>query len=119
MTQEKSSYLEALANDLARGADFVRQPLHHQIATKLEAMIKENGLEPGSQLPSEYELAKALKVSRVTVHQGMLVLAEKGLVQIKAGSGVYVTNMPLSVLTGTIKRYVTFGEVSHEALVAF
>ena len=119
MTQEKSSYLEALANDLARGADFVRQPLHQQIADKLEAMIKENGLEPGSQLPSEYELAKALKVSRVTVHQGMLVLAEKGLVQIKAGSGVYVTDMPLSVVTDTIERYVKFGGLSHDDLIAF
>ncbi|MBI5033708.1 MAG: FadR family transcriptional regulator [Chloroflexi bacterium] len=119
MSPEKSSYLDVLAKDLARGADFVRQPLHQQIADKLEAMIKENGLEPGSQLPSEYDLAKALKVSRVTVHQGMLVLAEKGLVQIKAGSGVYVTDMPLSVVTDTIERYVTFGGLSHDDLIAF
>jgi GntR family transcriptional repressor for pyruvate dehydrogenase complex len=109
----------SLAQDLARGADFVRLPLYQQIADKIESMIETNGLEPGNQLPSEYELAKVLKVSRVTVHQAMLVLAEKGLVQIKAGSGVYVTDMPLSVVTGTIERYVTFGGVSHEALVAF
>jgi len=119
MAQEKSYSLDSLAQDLARGSDFVRQPLHQQIAEKLEAMIKTNGLEPGNQLPSEYELGRALKVSRVTVHQAMLVLAEKGLVQIKAGSGVYVTDMPLSVVTDTIKRYVTFGGVSHEELIAF
>ncbi len=119
MNQEKAYSLDSLAQDLARGADFVRQPLHQQIADKLESMIKENGLESGSQLPSEYDLAKALKVSRVTVHQGMLVLAEKGLVQIKAGSGVYVTDMPLSVVTDTIERYVTFGGLSHDDLVAF
>ncbi len=109
----------ALAQDLARSADFVRLPLYQQIADRIESMIETNGLEPGSQLPSEYELAKALKVSRVTVHQAMLVLVEKGLVQIKAGSGVYVTDMPLSVVTGAIERYVTFGGVSHETLVAF
>jgi len=119
MVQEKSYSLESLAQDLARGADFVRQPLHQQIADKIESMIETNGLEPGNQLPSEYELARVLKVSRVTVHQAMLVLAEKGLVQIKAGSGVYVTDMPVSVVADTIERYVTFGGVSHEALVAF
>jgi len=119
MIQEKPYSLDSLAQDLARGADFVRHPLHQQIADKLESMIKANGLEPGNQLPSEYELAKALKVSRVTVHQAMLVLAEKGLVQIRAGSGVYVTDVPLSVVTNTIERYVTLGGLSHDDLVAF
>ena len=119
MGQEKSYSLDSLAQELARGSDFVRQPLHQQIAEKIEAMIKTNGLEPGSQLPSEYEISRALKVSRVTVHQAMLVLAEKGLVQIKAGSGVYVTGMPLSVVTNTIERYVNFGGLSHDDLVTF
>ena len=119
MVQERSYSLDSLAQDLARGSDFVRQPLHQQIAEKIEAMIKTNGLGPGNQLPSEYEIGRVLKVSRVTVHQAMLVLAEKGLVQIRAGSGVYVTDMPLSVVTDTIKRYVNFGGVSHEELVAF
>jgi len=119
MSQDRPNSLDSLAQDLARGADFVRQPLHQQIADKLESMIKTNGLEPGDQLPSEYELAKALKVSRVTVHQAMLVLTEKGLVQIRAGSGVYVTDVPLSVVTNTIERYVTLGGISHDALVAF
>ena len=82
-------------------------------------MIKTTGLESGAQLPSEYELARALKVSRVTVHQAMLILAEKGLVQIRAGSGVYVTDVPLSVVTNTIERYVTLGGISHDDLVSF
>ena len=58
MVLEKSEYLSSLAQDLARGSDFVRQPLHQQIAEKIEAMIKTNGLEPGSQLPSEYEIGR-------------------------------------------------------------
>jgi GntR family transcriptional repressor for pyruvate dehydrogenase complex len=119
MSKDKPYSLDSLAQDLARGADFVRQQLHRQIADKLESMIKTNGLVPGDQLPSEYEFAKALNVSRVTVHQAMVVLAEKGLVQIRAGSGVYVTGVPLSVVTNTIERYVTLGGISHDDLVAF
>jgi len=105
--------------DLFQDIDVSRAPLHERIAAKLQQLIADNRLTAGSQLPSERELAAALGVSRVTMHQAMLVLAQRGLVQIKAGSGIFVTDLPPSIVADSIERYYTFNSGSHEDLVTF
>lgn len=105
--------------DLFRDIDVSRAPLHERIAERLQQLIADNRLAAGSQLPSERELAAALGVSRVTMHQAMLVLAQRGLVHIKPGSGIFVTNLPASVIADSIERYYTFNSRSHADLVTF
>ncbi len=46
----------------------------------------------GDRLPSIHELAKRFSVSTLTIGQAITVLAERGLVTRKRGSGIYVVD---------------------------
>lgn len=65
--------------------------LYHEIADKIIDLIKEGVFLPGSRLPSERELSERFDVSRVTVREAEIALQAKGLIEIKTGSGVYVS----------------------------
>jgi GntR family transcriptional repressor for pyruvate dehydrogenase complex len=108
-----------ITEDLQGSFEFSREPLHERIAATLEDIILARHLTPGSQLPPERELASTLGVSRVTVHQAMLLLEQRGVVQIRTGSGIFVTDVPPTVVASSIEHYYTFGGFSHEELIKF
>jgi len=94
-----------------------RERLHEQIAQSIEEMIAADQLLPGDQLPTERELAKLLGVNRATVREGIRLLQQRGLVDMKVGSGTFVTNVPPSVVVDSIERYVNHSTCTHEKLV--
>lgn len=65
--------------------------LYHDIADKIINLIKEGIFIPGARLPSERELSERFGVSRVTVREAEIALQAKGLIEIRTGSGVYVS----------------------------
>lgn len=67
--------------------------LYQDIAAKIVALIDEGQYGPGARLPTERELAQRFGVSRVTVREAEIALQAQGLIQIKTGSGVYVTDV--------------------------
>jgi GntR family transcriptional repressor for pyruvate dehydrogenase complex len=94
-----------------------RRPLHERIADEMEEMIAFHQLAPGTQLPTERELAQRLDVNRSTVHQAIGLLQQRGLVGMKVGSGTYVTSMPASVVADSIQRYFLFASCSIADLI--
>src|SRR5882762_9886677 len=66
--------------------------LYEQIAQKLARDIAIGRYELGQRLPSERELAQSFGVSRPTVREAIIALELDGLVDVRLGSGVYVTN---------------------------
>jgi DNA-binding FadR family transcriptional regulator len=66
--------------------------LYEQIFQKLAGSIAEGKYEVGQRLPSERELAQTFGVSRPTVREAIIALELDGLVEVRLGSGVYVTN---------------------------
>ncbi len=66
--------------------------LFQEVAERIAAMIAGGAYPPGSRLPGEREIAEQLGVSRVTVREAEIALQARGLVTIKTGSGVYVTD---------------------------
>lgn len=64
--------------------------LYLQIANKLAIQINTGEFSPGSRLPAERDLAQNYEVSRQTVREALIALEVSGLVEIRAGSGVYV-----------------------------
>ncbi|NJR44316.1 FadR family transcriptional regulator [bacterium] len=66
--------------------------LGEQIAERLALRISEGEYAIASRLPSERELAERFAVGRPAVREALLVLERDGLVEIKTGSGVYVTS---------------------------
>lgn len=58
---------------------------------KLKAYIKDQNLQKGDKLPTEPELIKILGVGRSTVRESVKILAYSGVVEVKQGSGIYLT----------------------------
>jgi DNA-binding FadR family transcriptional regulator len=66
--------------------------LYEQISQKLAKAIADGKYAVGQRLPSERELAQAFGISRPTVREAIIALELDGLVEVRLGSGVYVTN---------------------------
>ena len=66
--------------------------LYLKVAEQLSAHIDSGDIEVGDRLPSERDLAEQFGVSRPTIREAMIALELAGRVEIRSGSGVYVTD---------------------------
>jgi GntR family transcriptional repressor for pyruvate dehydrogenase complex len=87
-----------------------RRKLTETVAEQLLAAIRE--LPPGTKVPSERELTKELGVGRSTVREALNGLAMLGIVEIRHGQGVFVTDAPVQVsgpraITAALERGIT------------
>lgn len=65
--------------------------LFQSVAEQIAELIDEGAFPPGTRLPGERELAERLGVSRVTIREAEIALQAVGRLEIKTGSGVYVS----------------------------
>ena len=65
--------------------------LYRQIAVQIERLIRAGEFAPAERLPAERELARSLGVSRPSLREAMIALELAGLVEVRTGSGIYVT----------------------------
>lgn len=66
-------------------------PLYSQIEQQLRGLIESGKLPPRSRVPSEVDLAKTYKVSRMTARKAIDSLVNSGLLSRRAGKGTFVT----------------------------
>jgi GntR family transcriptional regulator len=66
------------------------QPRYQGVAAALGALIAAGTLPPGTRLPPERDLAALCGLSRVTIRKAVQILAEKGALVQRQGSGTYV-----------------------------
>lgn len=66
-------------------------PLYRQIAEILRDRIRNGIFEPGSRIPTEYELCDRFGVSRISVRQALAELVSDDLLEKRQGSGTYVS----------------------------
>ena len=69
----------------------VQRRLHAHVVDALVPMIASGELAPGSLLPTEPEMSARFGVSRSVVREALRVLGEKGLIEVRHGSGTRVT----------------------------
>lgn len=67
---------------------------HRKIAADLRAEIDRGDYKPGHQLPSGSELMRRYNVARQTVQNAFDLLKAEGLVEARAGAGVFVRSRP-------------------------
>jgi len=65
--------------------------LYRQIAEQIRGLITSGEYAVGARLPPERDLAKQLRVSRPSVREALIALEVEGLVEVRVGSGIYVT----------------------------
>jgi len=105
------------SKNLFENLELTRYNLSLQISDKIKELIESKQLKPGVKLLSERKLAEKFGVNRVTINKAILLLEQKGLVKMKAGMGTYVTNVPPSIVTESIKSYYKFGKGSDKEIM--
>jgi len=68
--------------------------LYRQIAEQIRTLIRAGEFKAGGRLPPERDLARQLGVSRPSVREALIALEVEGLVEVRIGSGIYVTGVP-------------------------
>jgi GntR family transcriptional regulator len=68
-----------------------RRPLPLQLRDRILATIREDGLRPGEQIPSETVLSERFQVGRSTVREALKLLERDGHVRITHGRGCFVS----------------------------
>ncbi len=62
------------------------------VIDKIKELLIERKLEPGQMIPSESVLAESLKVGRGTVREALKVLSAYGVVEIRRGTGTFISS---------------------------
>ena len=85
-----------------------RRRLAEEIADQLEHLILARELEIGDALPAERELAAQLQVSRNILREAISMVAQKGLLEIRSGSGTYVVRPSAEFLRDSLDFFIHF-----------
>jgi GntR family transcriptional repressor for pyruvate dehydrogenase complex len=80
---------------------------------QIRQLIAAGRLKPGDVLPSERKLMERLNISRVPVREALRVLEMMGVVEVKPGKGIYVTDPENSVFS-PLRRWLS---VQKETLI--
>ena len=83
--------------------------LSKSVVEQIELLILRGVLRPGERLPSERDLSDRMGVSRPSLREAVSELQESGLLETKAGSGIFVSDRLDSsfskALTGLLSRH--------------
>jgi DNA-binding GntR family transcriptional regulator len=79
-----------------------------QIASYLRDQIIRGDLAPGSEVPSERQIAQNWKVSRPTATRALQMLRYQGLVESRQGAGTYVRDIQMH--RRAVQRYHRYRE---------
>jgi GntR family transcriptional repressor for pyruvate dehydrogenase complex len=84
------------------------------LAGQIEEAIELGKLKPGDRLPSERELIKQLGVSRRTISEGLRILEQKGLIEIKVGvkGGAFVNELTTDQISKGLDLLIRFKKLS-------
>jgi GntR family transcriptional repressor for pyruvate dehydrogenase complex len=69
-----------------------RSKIYTSVVDQILASIRSGKFPPGSSLPAERVLAGQLQVSRGTLREAIRVLEHAGVLDVRTGSGTYVTH---------------------------
>jgi GntR family transcriptional regulator, transcriptional repressor for pyruvate dehydrogenase complex len=69
--------------------------LSQKIERKVEEAIRQKKILPGTKLPSEKELCAQFAVSRTALREALRRLSARGLIDVRKGSGIYITELKI------------------------
>lgn len=79
--------------DTAMYTAVTRGTLGEGVARQILTLIRTEELGPGDRLPPERELANLLGVSRPVVREALRALSIMGVIEVRQGSGTFVTSL--------------------------
>ena len=104
--------MQGVRIDLSAGADALQHgpvPLYYQLEQRLRARILADEFAPGAPLPTEDQICKEYKVSRITVRRALDGLQRQGLIETRRGLGSFVREKSPGInsqLTGSLDEFL-------------
>ncbi|HNS52756.1 MAG TPA: FadR/GntR family transcriptional regulator [Anaerolineae bacterium] len=83
-----------------------RTRLYQAVVSQVTERILADHLQPGDRLPSERDLSLQLGVSRTAVREAIRALEEKGLVEVRQGSGTFVRSPAPDSVSASLALYL-------------
>ncbi len=87
-----------LADSVSGRTHVPRQSMKDMIAQKLAVLIASGALSVGDELPSERDLASAMRVSRETIRGALLILSTRGILSVVQGARTTVVSADVGEL---------------------
>ncbi len=84
-----------------------RSGLTEMLVARVLGMVSTGSLKPGDQLPPERKLAETFNVSRPTLREALRALAVLGVVEVRHGGGIFVSQLEASDLLGPLTFFLT------------
>ncbi|MFL6674703.1 MAG: winged helix-turn-helix domain-containing protein, partial [Massilia sp.] len=84
----------------AEDGGFATGTLGSRVAAKLRQKIRDDGLAPGTRLPSEQAMAVHFGVSRSVVREAIALLKDEGILNTRKGSGAFICNFDAAQTDG-------------------
>jgi GntR family transcriptional repressor for pyruvate dehydrogenase complex len=94
-----------------------RSTLHEDVLRQLQEAIENEVWLPGSRLPAEQVLAHQFGVSRNCIREAIKVLANKGIVKSKPGSGTFLTDNAKNLLYFSDANTYIFEDINLKELI--
>ncbi len=94
-----------------------RDRLYVDVLAQIQDLIVRQQLRPGDKLPPERELINEFGVSRTVIREAIRALEERGLVEVKHGSGVYIVEPSMDSVTESLTLHLRMTESSLMALL--
>jgi len=82
------------------------ETLSNRIQSEIEKSILQKKFLPGDKLPTEKEMCEMFGVSRTALREALQMLSIQGLITIRKGSGIYVSEYHSSNAVKTMSRYL-------------
>jgi GntR family transcriptional repressor for pyruvate dehydrogenase complex len=87
-----------------------REPMAAEVARRLVDYLLSGGIEPGSRMPSERQLAEAFGVGRSAVREAIAALSLIGLIEVRHGDGTYLKRPESPLLPQVVEWGLLLGE---------
>jgi GntR family transcriptional regulator, transcriptional repressor for pyruvate dehydrogenase complex len=94
-------------SDFSGQAPLRREGLTDMLVARILGLVTTGNLKPGDQLPAERRMAETFDVSRPTLREALRALAVLGVVEVRHGGGVFVSQLEASDLLAPLTFFLT------------
>ncbi len=94
---------------------------YHEVADRIEDVIISGHIKPDEKFPSERELTEMLGTSRRTLREGLRILEERGMIEVRLGSkgGVFVKDIGMERVGDSLGLLISLKKVPLRDLAEF
>ncbi|CAM4176455.1 FadR/GntR family transcriptional regulator [Lederbergia lenta] len=94
-----------------------KKTLAEIVSDRIKTFISENNYQPGKRLPSEKEIMDMLGVSRTIVREALKTLQSHGIIEIKQGVGIFVSEIKIQGFFKNVSPFIKLDKVKFKELI--